>query len=128
MRRTGAMFMISFLFLTSIAFAQSVDGTWTTGLRTRVPDGKIITLTLRTDATRLTGTLDAIQPIPLEGTIEGNTLRIKLKVTTSTGGELLLNYIATMEGDEIRFVYESENGRPPVFGPGAEKFTAKRVK
>src|SRR6185503_6517851 len=115
---------ICFLLLSSTAVAQSVDGKWTTGLRTRVPDGKAITLTLKSDGSKLAGTLDGIQPMPLEGTIEGNTLKIKLKVTTSSGSELLLNYTAILEGDEIKFTYQSENGRPPVFGPGAEKFTA----
>jgi hypothetical protein len=64
----------------------------------------------------------------LEGTIEGKNLRIKLKVTTASGGELLLNYTAILEGDEIKFTYQPENGRPPVFGPAAQEFTAKRVK
>jgi hypothetical protein len=66
--------------------------------------------------------------MPLEGTIEGNTLKVKLKVTTSTGGELQLNYTAVLEGDEITFTYQSETGRPPVFGPAAQEFTAKRVR
>src|SRR5262249_4785991 len=119
---------ICFLLLTSRAFAQSVDGKWTTSLHARGPDGQIITLTLKSDGSKLTGTLYGIQPIPLEGTIEGNTLKIKLKVMTSRGGELLLNYTAILEGDEIKFTYQSENGRPPVFGPAAQEFTAKRVK
>jgi hypothetical protein len=127
MKRAALMTAICFLFLTSTAFAQSVDGKWTTGLHARSPDGPIITLTLKSDGSKLTGTLYGIQPIPLEGTIEGNTLKIKLKVTTATGGTLRLNYTAILEGDEIKFTYQSENGRPPVFGPKAQEFTAKRV-
>jgi hypothetical protein len=125
---TLALMAIYFLLLTSMAFAQSVDGKWTTGLHTRAPDGQIITLTLKSDGSKLTGTLYGIQPIPLEGTIEGNTLKMTLKVTTGTGGELLLNYTAILEGDELKFTYQSENGRPPVFGPNAREFTAPRVK
>jgi hypothetical protein len=105
-----------------------VDGKWTTGLHARGPDGQIITLTLKSDGSKLTGTLYGIQPIPLEGTIEGNSLKIKLKVPTVNGAELLLNYTAILEGDEIKFTYQSETGRPPVFGPAAQEFTAKRVK
>ena len=127
MKRT-ALVTICFLLLTSIAFAQSVDGKWTTGLHARGPDGQIITLTLKSDGSKLTGTLYGIQPIPLEGTIEGSTLKIKLKVTTASGGELLLNYTGILEGDDIKFTYESETGRPPVFGPAAKEFTAKRLK
>ena len=105
-----------------------MDGKWTTGLHTRVPDGQIITLTLQSDGSKLTGTLYGIQPMPLEGTIAGNTLRIRVKATTSSGGELLLNYTAILEGDEIKFTYQSENGRPPIFGATAERFTATRIK
>ena len=128
MKRAVLMTTLCFFFLTSLAFAQSVDGKWTTGLHTRGPDGQIITLTLKSDGSKLTGTLYGIQPMPMEGTIEGNTLKMKLKVTTSSGGELLLNYTAILEGDEIKFTYQSETGRPPVFGPAAQEFTAKRIK
>jgi len=119
---------ICFLLLTSLAFAQSVDGKWTTGLHTRGSDGQVITLTLKSEGSKLTGTLYGIQPIPLEGAIEGNTLKITLKVTTSTGSELLVNYTAILEGDELKFTYQSENGRPPVFGPNAQEFIATRSK
>jgi hypothetical protein len=128
MKRVALVTTICFYLLTSLAFAQSVDGKWTTGLHARGQDGQIITLTLKSDGSKLTGTLYGIQPIPMEGTIEGNTLKLILKVTTSTGSELLLNYTAILEGDEIKFTYQSENGRPPVFGPAAQEFTATRVK
>ena len=128
MKRAALVTTIWFLLLTPMAFAQSVDGKWTTGLHARGPDGQLITLTLKSDGSKLTGTLYGIQPIPLEGTIEGNTLKIKLKVTTDSGSELVLNYTAILQGDEIKFTYQSENGRPPVFGPAAQEFTAKRVK
>ena len=73
--------------------------------------------------------LQAFRPIPLEGSIEGNALKIRLRVPAATGGELLVNYIATLEGDELKFTYQSETGRPsPPFGPAAREFAAKRVK
>src|SRR5215831_17589630 len=99
MYRLTLVSAICFSLLTSVAFAQSVDGKWTTGLHARGPDAQIITLTLKSDGNKLTGTLFGIQPIPLEGTIEGNTLKVKLKVPTSTGGELLMNYSAILQGD-----------------------------
>ena len=128
MKRAALVTTICLFFLTSLAFAQSVDGKWTTGLHAREPDGQLITLTLKSDGSKLSGTLYGIQPIPMEGTIEGNTLKIKLKVSTSNGNELIVNYTAILEGDEIKFTYQSDNGRPPVFGPAAQEFTAKRVK
>jgi len=126
MKRAVWMMTIYLLLLTSIAFAQSVDGNWTTGLHAREPDGRVITFTLKSDGSKLTGTLYGIQPIPLEGSIEGNILKIRLKVATDTGGELLVDYTAILEGDELRFTYQSENGRAPVFGPAAREFTARR--
>lgn len=121
-----AVWLMAICFLLTIeAFAQSIDGKWTTSLHAR--NGEVITLTLRSDGARLTGTLYGVQPIPVEGAIDGNSLKLKLRVTTSTGVELLLDYDAILEGDEIQFTYHSQNGRPPVFGPAAEKFTAKRV-
>ena len=128
MKRAALVTTICFFLLTSLAFSESVDGNWTTGLHARSPDGRIITLTLKSDGTKVTGTLYGIQPMPLEGSIEGNTLKIKLKVPTSSGGELLVNYTGVLQGDEIKFTYQSETGRPPVFGPAAQEFTAKRVK
>ena len=129
MKRAALVTTISLLLLTSTAFAQSVDGEWTTGLRTREPDRQIITLTLKSDGSRLTGTIHAFRPIPLEGSIEGNALKIRLRVPTATGGELLVNYVATLDGDELKFTYQSETGRPsPPFGPAAREFTAKRIK
>jgi len=128
MKRAALTAMICFLLLTSMANAQSVDGKWTTELHARGPAGQIITLTLKSDGNKINGTLYGIQPIPLEGTIEGNTLKVKLRVPTASGGELLLNYTAILEGDEIKFTYQSDNGRPPVFGPAAKEFTAKRIK
>jgi hypothetical protein len=112
------------LLLTSLAYAQSVEGDWTTSLRAR--DGQIITLTLKTEGSRLTGTLFGFRTIPLEGSIEGNALKIKLKVP-ATGGELIENYTATLEGGELQFTYQPEHRRVPSFGPAALKFTAKRI-
>ena len=126
MKRTAVTAFCS-LLLASISFAQSVDGEWTTPLRTREPERETITLTLRSNGSELTGTVHAIQPIPLEGTIEGNSLRIQIKVPTNTGGELRVSYTAILEGDEINFTYQSETGRPPVFGPAAQEFTARRL-
>jgi hypothetical protein len=63
----------------------------------------------------------------LEGSIEGNALKIKLKVP-ATGGELNENYTATLEGDELKFTYQPERRPAPSMGPAAVKFTAKRNK
>jgi hypothetical protein len=65
----------------------------------------------------------------MEGSIDGNVLRMRLRVPTATGGELLVSYTAILTGDELKFTYQAENGRPsPPFGPGAREFTATRIK
>jgi len=99
MKRAAWVTIICFLLLTSMAFAQTADGEWTTSLRTREPDRQIITITLKSDGNKVAGTIHGFRPIPLEGSIEGNALKIKLTVTTATGGALLVNYTAILEGD-----------------------------
>src|SRR2546426_9742866 len=124
MKRAGLIAAICIVLLAAVSSAQSMDGKWTTGLHARGTDGQVITLTLKSDGSKVTGTLYGSQPIPLEGTIEGNTLRLSLKLTTVNGGERLVNYIATLNGDELKFTHQSEDGRLPVFGPAAKEFTA----
>ena len=129
MKRAAWMTTICFVLVTSIALAQSVDGNWTTNLRTREPDRQIITLTLKSEGSKVSGTIHAFRPIPLEGRIDGNTLKINLRVPTATGSELRVNYTGILQGDEIKFTYHSETGRPsPPFGPNAREFIAKRVR
>jgi hypothetical protein len=118
--------MVAFVLLMSLASAQSVDGRWTTALR--AADGQLITLTLKSDGSKLTGTLYGKQPIPLDGTIDGTNLKMTLKVAGANGGELLVNYIAVLEGDELKFTFRPDNSRAPVFGPKAREFSATRVK
>ena len=94
----------------------------------RARDGQTITLTLKAEGTKLTGTVFGSRPIPLEGSIVGNRLKLTLRSPTATGGELLVTYIGVLEGDEINFTHQSETGRPPVFGPNAREFVATRVR
>jgi hypothetical protein len=126
MNRLAFATFVALFLLMSLTSAQSVEGRWTTALH--AADGQLITLTLKSDGSKLTGTLYGKQPIPLEGRMEGNKLKTTLKVPTVNGGELLVNYVAVLEGDELKFTYQSDNGRPPVFGPKAQEFIATRVK
>jgi len=129
MKRAAWMTTICFVFVTSIALAQSVDGNWTTNLRTREPDRQIITLTLKSEANKVSGMIHAFRPIPIEGSMKGNVLDLKLRVPTATGSEILVSYTGILEGDEIKFIYHPETGRPsPPFGPNAREFIARRAK
>jgi hypothetical protein len=125
-RAAASVIMVAFVFLMSPTSAQSVDGRWTTPLH--APDGQLITITLKSDGSKLTGTLYGRQPIPLEGTIDGDKLKMTLKVAGANGGELLVNYIAVLEGDELKFTFQPDSHRLPVFGPKAREFSATRVK
>src|SRR4051812_26077937 len=58
--KRALMTTICFVLLTSMTVAQSVDGNWTTGLHARGPDGQIITLTLKSDGSKVTGTVYGI--------------------------------------------------------------------
>jgi hypothetical protein len=126
MKRVAFATMVAFFLLVPLTSAQSVDGRWTTALQ--ASDGQPITLTLKSDGNKLTGTLYGKQPIPLEGTIDGDTLKMTLKVAGANGGELLVNYIAVLQGDELKFTFQADNSRAPVFGPKAREFSATRVK
>src|SRR5215813_13546229 len=94
-----ALATICFLSLAPMVFSESVDGEWTTALHGRGPNAPVITLRFESNGNKLTGTLYAVQPIPLEGSIEGNALKITLRVATSRGVDLLLDYTATLDGD-----------------------------
>ena len=127
--RAGWTAVIGAVLITSIALAQSVDGTWTTSLRTRAPDRQLIKMTLTSDGGTVRGTIHASRPIPFEGSITGNTLNVTLKVPTVTGSEILVGYTGVLQGDEIRFTYLAEADRPsPPMGPNAREFTATRVR
>jgi len=118
-----AVCVATFLLLTVLSSsAQSLDGRWTTNLRAR--DGQTITLTLKSDGTNLTGTIFGFRTIPLEGSLDGNRLKVTLRVPTATGGELRVTYIGVVEGREIKFTHQSDTGRAPVFGPNAREFVA----
>jgi hypothetical protein len=117
---------VAFALLMSLTSAQSVDGRWTTLLH--APDGQLITITLKSDGSELTGTLYGRQPIPLEGTIDGDKLKMTLKVGGADGREVLVNYIAVLDGDELKFTFQPDSSRLPIFGPKAREFSATRVK
>jgi hypothetical protein len=53
---------------------------------------------------------------------------MKLRVPSVNGGELVMNYVAIVKGDEIKFTFQPEESQLPVFGPKAQEFTATRVK
>jgi hypothetical protein len=105
--------------LSSFAIAQSsVDGTWTGEVQGgRGPQP--VTLTLKTDAGKLTGTVGGGRGGPVtieEATMSGATLKFKTK-QQGRGGEVTLNWTGTVKGDSIAFsrLAEGGQGQPQEF-------------
>lgn len=111
------------LALSSYVMAQSsVDGTWTG----EAPGGRgpqQVTLTLKVDGGKLTGSAGGGRGGPItieEGTISGSNLKFKTK-QQGRGGEITLTWTGTVKGDEIAFSRMPEGGQ-------AQEFTLKRQK
>ena len=121
--KTGLL-LVCILGITSYALAQNaIDGKWTAEITTqRGPQP--LTLTLKADGGKLTGTVEGGRggAIPIEeGTIQGNTIKFKQK-QQGRGGEVVMTYTGTVKGDEIAFSRQAEGQGNPV------EFTAKKAK
>jgi hypothetical protein len=121
----GWVLCVCLLALTVLVAAQSsVNGTWTgevQGGRGAQP----VTLTLKADGSKLTGSLTGGRggDIAIEdGTISGNTLKFKTK-QQGRDGEMTLNWTGTLKGDEIAFSRVAEGGQGQ-----AQDFVLKRQK
>jgi len=124
MKLRVSVLLICLFAIAGLAIAQAkVDGKWSA----EVPGGRgnqMITITLKADGGKLTGTVEGGRggSIPIEeGTISGNAIKFKQKAM-NRGGEIILNYTGTLNGDEIKFSRMAEGGQGmPV------EFTAKRA-
>lgn len=117
--------LVCLLALSSFVMAQSsVDGTWAGEVQGgRGPQQ--VTLTLKADGGKLTGTVGGGRGGPItieEGTISGSALKFKTK-QQGRGGEIILNWTGTVKGDEIAFSRMAEGGQGQ-----AQDFTLKRQK
>jgi hypothetical protein len=105
--------VICLVALSSFVIAQSsVDGTWTGEVQGgRGPQQ--VTLTLKVDGGKLTGTVGGGRGGPVtieEATISGANLKFKTK-QQGRGGEITLNWTGTVKGDEIAFSRMAEGGQ-----------------
>jgi hypothetical protein len=105
--------VICLVALSSFVIAQSsVDGTWTGEVQGgRGPQQ--VTLTLKVDGGKLTGTVGGGRGGPVnieEATISGANLKFKTK-QQGRGGEVTLNWTGTVKGDEIAFSRMAEGGQ-----------------
>lgn len=125
MRVKHGILLVCLLAVSSFVLAQSsVDGTWTGEVQGgRGPQP--LTLTLKAEGGKVTGTLGGGRGGPVtieEGTLSGPTLKFKTK-QMGRGGEITFNWTGTVKGDEIAFSRMAEGGQ----GQG-QQFTLKRQK
>jgi autotransporter translocation and assembly factor TamB len=106
----------------SIAYAADVTGKWVGQVTGRQGQTREVTITLKAEGEKLTGTVSGRQgdnPIS-DGQIKGDD--ISFTVTQSfQGSEVKVSYKGKVSGDEIKFT-RTIGDRPPV------EFTAKRAK
>jgi len=116
--------LIFMLVFGAFAIAQGVDGKWVGEVQGgRGPQP--VTLTLKADAGKLTGTVLGGRggEVPIsDGTIEKTALKFKSK-QQGRGGEVTLNWTGTLKGDEIAMSRMAEGGQGQ-----AQEFVLKRQK
>jgi hypothetical protein len=107
--------LVYLVALSSFVIAQSsVDGTWTGEVQGgRGP--QTVTLTLKADGDKLTGSVGGGRggPVTIEdGTIKGANLKFNTKQAGRGGGEpVTLNWTGTVKGDTIAFSRMVEGGQ-----------------
>jgi hypothetical protein len=125
MKAKVASIIICLLAFAPLGLAQSaVDGTWTGEVQGgRGP--QMVTLTLKTEGGKLTGTVGGGRggPVNIEdASLSGSTLKFKTK-QMGRGGEIILNWTGTVKGEEIAFSRMAEGGQGQ-----AQEFTLKKQK
>ena len=125
MKLTVCTLILGLLAIPGAAVAQNpVDGKWVGEIQGgRGPQP--VTLTLKADAGKLTGTVLGGRGGEItidEGTIAGNALKFKTK-QQGRGGEVVYSWTGTVKGDEIAFSRMAEGGQGQ-----AQEFVAKRQK
>lgn len=120
---------LSILFLFSgCATMPTPAGKWTATMEG--PQGSFnLGYDFAVNGKELTGTAsnDFSGSIPIsEGVVNGKDLSFKVKVEGGPGGPMTVDYMGTLEQDEIKFNVSFE-GNPPPGAPENMELTAKRV-
>jgi opacity protein-like surface antigen len=108
----------------SIAYAADVTGKWIAQVPGRNGQTRDVTITLKAEGEKLTGTVSGRQGDTAisDGQIKGDELSFTV-TQNFQGNEVKVNYKGKVSGDEIKFTRTFGGGdRPPV------EFTAKRAK
>lgn len=106
----------------SIAYASDVTGKWVAQVTGRNGQTREVTITLKAEGEKLTGTVSGRQGDNQisDGNIKGDDLSFTVTQNVQ-GNEVKVTYKGKVSGDEIKFT-RTIGDRPPV------DFTAKRAK
>jgi hypothetical protein len=110
-----------------VALAAPVDGKWTVQVQGQ-KGTQTQTLTLKTDGTKLTGTLDTGRGTPAEiteGKIDGTDVSFKA-ARAGRNGNVTTDYTGKLSGDDLKLTATREGGNGKGGGPQALDF--KRAK
>ena len=114
-------------FISYSVLADDAAGKWNATIEG--PQGQFsMVFNFAVDGDNLTGTMsnDFMGTTPIsDGKINGNDLSFKINVTGGPGGDMTINYKATVNGDEMTMTRTFAN--PPPGAPAERTFTAKRV-
>ncbi len=115
------------LILATVAWAADVDGKWVGQTPGRDGAMQDVTMTLKADGEKLTGTITGRggETAISDGTIKGSEISFNI-VREFNGNSIKIVYKGTLAGDEIKFSRKMEGG--PAAGAPAVEFTAKRSK
>ncbi len=119
--------VFALLILVTAAWAADVDGKWVGQTPGRDGAMQDVTMTLKADGEKLTGTVTGRggETAISDGTIKGSAVSFNV-VRETPNGTFKIVYTGTLAGDEIKFSRKMEGGQGA--GAPAVEFTAKRSK
>ncbi len=105
------------------AFAADVTGKWTADVPGRGGDPMKVTMDLKADGDKVTGTITNPmgETAITDGKISGDTVTFSI-TREMQGNTVKINYTGKVSGDEIKFSQQREGGQGQ-----AREFTAKRA-
>lgn len=104
------------------AFAADATGKWTAEMQGRGGQTRQVTMNLKADGAKLTGTVGSQQGDTeiTDGKVDGDTITFNV-VREVNGNSFKMSYTGTVSGDEIKFKAQRDGGEGR-----AMEFTAKR--
>ena len=105
-----------------VALAADVTGKWSAEMAGRNGQTRTVTMNLKADGDKLTGTIGGPQGDTeiSDGKVSGDNISFSV-VREMNGNQMKMNYTGTVSGDEIKFKVEREGGQGRT-----QEFTAKR--